>query len=80
MGRGVGLFGRESEKKMRKTSKTLCETDRKGNRPCINPSHFQSEKWQPPHGTAAWGKIHDICMHTSPGMSGQPPDDFSTGN
>jgi len=69
----VGLFGRESEKKYTKTSKTLCETDRKENRPCINPSHFQSEKWQPPRdGGAVWGKIRDICMHTSPGMSGQP--------
>lgn len=47
-GSRVGLFGRESEKKNTKTSKTLCETDRKENRPCINPSHFQSEKWQPP--------------------------------
>lgn len=55
-GSRVGLFSvwgkRRKKKKIRETSKTSCETDRKGNHPCINPSRFQSEKWQPPRDGA----------------------------
>lgn len=48
-GSRVGLFGRESEKKIYEKRVKLCvrRTERE-TRPCINPSHFQSEKWQPP--------------------------------
>lgn len=47
-GSRVGLFGRESEKKIYEKRVKLCvrRTERE-TRPCINPSHFQSEKWQP---------------------------------
>lgn len=58
----------KKKKNKRKTGKTLCETDRKENRPCINPSHFQSEKWQP-----SQEKTWYLHTHVSGDVSGQPP-------
>jgi len=79
-GSRVGLFGRESEKKIYEKRVKLCvrRTERE-TRPCINPSHFQSEKWQPPRD--GWrGAKHTIfaCIRLRGCLVSLR--DFSTGN
>jgi len=79
-GSRVGLFGRKSEKKyIRKTSKTLCETDRKGNPPMYKSKSFSIRKMATTTGRRRGAK-HTIfaCIRLRGCLVSLR--DFSTGN
>jgi len=65
-------------KEKKKKNKTSRVPDRKGNRPCINPSHFQSEKWQPPASRGRNIRYLHARVYVSWDASGQPPGLFPT--